>query len=104
MKLKLTTMGRKEDLDSVVASVLVVSDLDENEVIPLREVYSRPTMPITKDEILKQEDVDRWQHLKGYVHVPEVDSEVDVLIGSDVPKALQPREVIPAADVLMLRR
>ena len=33
LKLKLTTMGRAEEVDSVVASGLVMSDLDEN-VVP----------------------------------------------------------------------
>ena len=43
----------------------------------MREVYSRPTMPVSKDEVPKQ----------------ELNSQVDLLIGSDVPKALQPKEV-----------
>ena len=96
IRLKLTTLGRSEAMDSIVVNGLEVSDLDENAVIPLREVFSRPAMPVTKDEIPKQDDVDRWPHLKGYVHLPELDSQVDLLIGSDVPEALQPREVIPA--------
>ena len=54
LKLKLTTMGTAEEVDSVVASDLVVSDLDENVVVPLREVYSRPTTPVSKDEVPKQ--------------------------------------------------
>ena len=96
LKLKLTTMGTAEEVDSVVASGLVVSDLDENVVVPLREVYSRPTMPVSKDEVPKQEDVDRWPHLRGFVYLTELNSQVDLLIGSDVPEALQPKEVIPA--------
>ena len=44
-------MGTAEEVDSFVASGLVVSDLDENVVVPLREVYSRPTMPVSKDEL-----------------------------------------------------
>ena len=51
MKLKLTTMGTAEEVDNVVASGLVVSDLDEIVVVPLRDVYSRPTMPVSKDEV-----------------------------------------------------
>ena len=85
-----------EEVDSVVASGLVVSDLDGN-FVPLREVYSRPTMPVSKDEVPKQEYVDRWPHLRGVVCLTELNSQVDLLIGSDVPEALQPKEVIPAA-------
>ena len=87
MRLKLTMMGRTEDMYSIIENSLVVSDLDENAVIPLCEVSSRPSMPIMEDEISKQ-DVHQWPHLRGYV---ELDSHVDLLIGSDIPEALQPR-------------
>jgi len=93
-KLKLTTMGRSEEVDSII--VKEVSDLDKNIVSPLHEVLSRPVMPVAKDEIPKQEDVERWPHLRGFVHQPELDSHVELLIGANVPEALQPREVIPA--------
>ena len=53
-------------------------------------------MPVSKDEVPKQEDVDRWPHLRGFVYLTELNSQVDLLIGSDVPEALQPKEVIPA--------
>ena len=89
-------MGRREEVDSIIVKGLEVSDLDENVVIPLHEVLSRPVMPVAKDEIPKQEDVERWPHLRGFVHQPELDSHVELLIGANVPKALQPREVIPA--------
>ena len=71
--------------------------MDENVVVPLRGVYSRPTMPVSKDEVSKQEDVNRWPHLRGFVSLTELNFQVDLLIGSDVPEALQPKEVIPAA-------
>ena len=80
-----------------MASGLEVSDLDENVVVPLRGVHSRPTMPVSKDEVSKQEDVNRWPHLRGFVSLTELNFQVDLLIGSDVPEALQPKEVIPAA-------
>ena len=86
-----------------MASGLVVSDLDKNVVVPLREVYSRPTMPVSKDEVPKQEDVHRWPHLRGFVYPTELNSQVDLLIGSDVPEALQPKDVIPAVGGRPLR-
>ena len=39
-----------------------------------------------------QEDVDRWPHLNG-VFIPHVDTEIGLLIASDVPEALDPIEV-----------
>ena len=97
-KLKLTTIGRGEEVDSFIVKDLQISDLDENVVIPLHEMLARPVMPVSKDEIPKQEDVERWPHLRGYVELTELDSQVELLIGANVPEALQPREVIPAAN------
>ena len=47
-----------------------------------------------QDEVPKQEDVYRWPHLRGFVYLTELNSR---LSGSDVPEALQRKEVIPAA-------
>lgn len=55
-------------------------------------------MPVAKDEIPDQEDVEWWPHLLGYVQLSKFDSHVELLIGANVPEALQPKEVIPAAD------
>ena len=91
-------MGSSEEVESLIVRDLVVSDLDENVVIPLHEVLSRPVMPVTRNEIPRQEDVERWLHLRGHMYLTELDSQVDLLIGADVPEALQPREIIPAID------
>ena len=97
-RLKLITMDSSKDVYTTLVNHLVLSDLDENVAIPLSEVLSRPAMPVARDEIPKQEDVERWSHLQGHVYLSDLDSGVDLLIGADVPEALQPREIIPAAD------
>ena len=91
-------MGTSEEIDTLIVRDLEVSDLDENLVISLHGTLTRPAMPVAKHEIPTQEDVERWPHLRGYVNLPEVESQVELLIGANVPKALQPREVIPAVD------
>ena len=95
-RLELTTMDSYNDVDSLIVTDLEVTKLDENIVISLPEVLSRLPMPVVKDEIPKQEDVERRPHLQGYVYLAELNSEVDLLIGASVPEALQPREVVPA--------
>lgn len=46
-----------------------------------------------KDLIPQQEEVDRLSHLKGE-QVPCISAEIGLLIGTNVPKALEPQEVI----------
>ena len=71
---------------------LVVSDLDENHFVHLRTFYTRPDIPVSKNDIPTQENVDQWPHLDG-VFIPEVVAEIGLLIASDVPKALDLLEV-----------
>ena len=59
-------------------------------VIP--SVFSVKKLPVSKVDIPRQSDVDRWPHLQGIV-IPKIDCEVILLLGNDVPKALQPTEV-----------
>jgi len=91
-------MDGSKDVDTALVNNLVVSDLDENGAILLPEVLSRPASPVGRDEIPQQEDVVRWSHLQGHVYLTDLNSGVDLLIGADVSEALQPREIIPAAD------
>ena len=74
---------------------LVVSDLNDMNHVDLPMVYSRPSLPISPDAIGKEEDIHRWPHLKG-LSLPEIDAEIGLLLGSDVPEALQPIEVRPS--------
>ncbi len=62
-RLKLTTMDSSKNVDSFIVTDLEVADLDENVVITLPEVLSRPALPAAKDEIPRQEDEERWPHL-----------------------------------------
>ena len=61
-------------------------------MIELPLVFSTPKLPVSSESVLRQEDVDRWPHLKG-VTVAEINADVGLLIGHDVPKALEPKEV-----------
>eukprot|EP00794_Sanderia_malayensis_P013184 gene13184-14532_t len=91
-KLSLTTMqGENNAIECSLVS-LQVSDMNRNKFIDLPMVFSRPNLPISTDAISKQEDVNRWPYLQG-IKIPEINAEIGLLIGSDVPQALQPIEV-----------
>ncbi|KAK3702245.1 hypothetical protein QZH41_016773 [Actinostola sp. cb2023] len=55
------------------------------------KVY-RSSLPVSTDTIGTQQDVDRWPHLKG-IKIPSIEAEIGLLIGSDAPQILQPKEV-----------
>ena len=92
-KISLTTLEKEDSLvDSFLVHDLEVTDLDENYIVKLPILYTREEIPVSKDDIPSQEDVDRWPHLDG-VYLPTVNAEIGVLIASDVPEALDPQEV-----------
>ena len=93
VKISLSTLEKKNSLvDSYLLRNITVSDLDENDFINLSTLYTRPEIPVNGKDIPTQEDVDRWPHLNG-VFIPHVDTEIGLLIASDVPEALDPIEV-----------
>ena len=55
-------------------------------------VYSRPSLPVSADTISTQEPVNHWLHLNG-IKLPSIEADIGLLIGSDTPQVLQPREV-----------
>ncbi|KAJ8397167.1 hypothetical protein AAFF_G00010210 [Aldrovandia affinis] len=74
-----------------------ISSLDGNQFIELSEVFSQKSIPVTKDNIPHQEDVNRWPHLKE-VKLPSIQAEVGLLIGANVPKAMEPLQVVSSVD------
>ena len=90
--LSLTTMQTSNEEIACSLVNLEVSDLSDLNSIDLPMVYSRPSLPVSTDTIGTQEDVNRWPHLKG-VTIPSIDAEIGLLLGSDVPEVLQPKEM-----------
>ena len=95
--LSLTTMQTSNQSIECSLVNLEVSDLSEQNLIELPMVYSTPSLPVSTDTVGTQEDVNRWPHLKG-VEMQDIKSEVGLLIGSDAPQVLQPKEFRKSKD------
>lgn len=95
--LSLTTLGKNRNKTNTSLASLEIYDLQEDQLVELPAVYSVAQLPVTREDIPQQSDVDRWPHLKGIV-LPEINAKVELLIGNDVPKALQPIEVRESKD------
>ncbi|XP_028312818.1 uncharacterized protein LOC114469473 isoform X2 [Gouania willdenowi] len=65
--------------------------------IELPEVYAQDNIPVTKDNIPHQEDIISWPHLKE-VKLPTIEAEIGLLIGANVPKAMEPLQVVNSVD------
>lgn len=90
----LWTMGQEKVVNSYVVTGLEVAGLDGELFCELPSTYTQESMPVHKGNIPCQKDLQRWPHLR---HL-EIDSEIELLIGTNVPKALEPLQVIRSVD------
>ena len=90
--LSLTTMGKSNKTIQCSLVNLEVSDIGNENLIEQLMVYSQPSLPVSTAAIGTQEDVNHWPYLKG-IDLPRIEAEIGLLISSDVPRAMQPKEV-----------
>ena len=90
-RLSLTTLSKQNCITSCNLFTLEVFDLDENYFVELPSVFSVPSLLVSKDSIPTQEDVISFPYLRD-LQIQTIDSDIGLLIGCDVPKALEPHE------------
>ncbi|XP_016522029.1 uncharacterized protein LOC107834739 [Poecilia formosa] len=93
----LRTMGQAKISSAFSLCNLEVAGLESNTFYPLPEIITQRQMPVTKDDMITSEDLIKWPYLSR-VHMPSINAEVDLLIGANAPKLLEPWEVINSQD------
>ena len=91
-RLSLTTLGTHNSITECAVFRLEVFDLAVDNLVELPTVFSVPSLPVSNDSIPRQEDVMKFPDLCD-IQILTIDSEFGLLIGCDVPKALEPHEV-----------
>ena len=89
----LRTMSQEKSVSSDIITGLEVSAINQNIFIALPEVYTQRSMPVDTSSIATSEDISRFTYLSE-VCIPRIEADVELLIGSNVPKALEPWEVV----------
>lgn len=100
VKLSLSTMfAENQIVDSCKVKGLVVRGYGSSLRIPLPTVFTRDIMPANRSHIPTPEMARHWHHLHGIADelLPLQNCDIGLLIGYNCPRALTPREVIPAA-------
>ncbi|XP_043983761.1 uncharacterized protein LOC122837472 [Gambusia affinis] len=91
--IQLQTMGHKDIVSTNIISGLQVAALDKNDFIDLPDVMTQKLMPVSKQNVPQQEDIDKWPYLQS-IKLHNIDTDVDLLIGADAPKVMEPWELI----------
>ena len=91
--INLTTVNGDSPSWYYAVSGLEVCGLKESSFVPLPVVYSQESLPVSWDQIPSQHDVDRWDYL-SHIDIPSLDADIGILIVNNVPRAVEPWEVI----------
>ena len=92
--ISVSTVNNAKGKQESIISTLEVADDDENFLVGLPMVFSTSQLPVSEECIPKQEDVARWPYLINVRLPKEADEQkANLLIGLDVPEALQPEEI-----------
>ncbi len=86
-------MSQDKSVPSYIVSGLEVSSMEENYFIPLPEIYTQQSMPVDTSNIPTKEEMSKWPYLNK-VQILRIPAKVELLIGSNTTKAIEPWEVI----------
>lgn len=90
-------MGPITTTTTYILNDLEISTLNGTEFYDLPLVYTQTQMPVNTTNIFTKEDIKQWTYL-GHVDLPEIEAEVDLLIGMDAFKFHEPWEVVNGKD------
>lgn len=91
-QISLRTMGSRA-VSSYRLTGLEISSLTGKQFYDLPEVYTQKRMPVNTENIIKEEELAKWPYLDG-VDVPHIQADVELLIGTNPSKWLEPWEVV----------
>ncbi|KAK0141927.1 hypothetical protein N1851_020398 [Merluccius polli] len=89
----LRTMSSEKKVPTYVVSGLEISGLDGDNFTQLPDVFTQREMPVTADNIPSKQDLARWPYLQK-VNIPEIDGNIELLIGMNASKIMEPWEII----------
>ena len=101
--LSVTTINGTEMIKSTVIEGLSVSSsngCDVSTKLKLPNSYTRDELPVDPEEVATKQKLKNWSHLQSILHqFPDKDEvKVELLIGANCLKALEPIEVIKSKD------
>ena len=78
-----------------------MTDLDRNNSIDLPKVFTKGEISATTQDILQSGIVKKWPHLRQIadcIHPIIPHAKIGLLIGTNCPKAIEPKDVVPSKD------
>lgn len=86
-------MGQERVVPTNFLSGLEISSLENNLFYKLPEVLPQKKMSVSMDNIVIEGNLEKWPYV-AKVKIPSLTAEVDLLIGSNAPRMLEPWVVV----------
>ena len=93
--LPLSTIHGNRNMESTLVSGLSVKDVNEENIVQLPTVCVVNKIPVERNDALGPTDLLKWEHLRN-LPIYDLQGEVELMIGSNVPRAMEPLEVVSA--------
>ncbi|KAL7827082.1 hypothetical protein SRHO_G00328000 [Serrasalmus rhombeus] len=84
-------MAQEKPVTTYSVLDLEVVDRDGKNFIQLPCVYTQDVIPV--ENVISSKDLEKWPYLRN-VDIKEIDADVELLIGVNTPKAMEPWEII----------
>lgn len=88
-----STMTQRKSVNTSILANLEVGDIHGKNWIKLPTLFTQEEMPISTSAVPKEEFIHQQPHLCD-ITLPSIDAEIGLLIGNNVPLALEPLEII----------
>lgn len=88
------TLNGKHKRESYGITNLELLPLDGSDNVELPEIYTQASLPVNLTDLITVAEKNEWPHLQD-VPLKTIDSEVELLVGVDVSKAMEPWDVVP---------
>lgn len=92
-KIHIRTLGHHNAVDSSVVDGLEISGVSGECYYPLSKVCTLKGMPVSTANIISERELRKWPYLKE-VKIPHINADVNLLIGTNASKLMEPWEVI----------
>ena len=89
----LKTMGQNRPVKSYELTGLEVGNLEGGAYLNLSKVYTQSKIPVSKDNIPTSKDLRKLPYLSS-IQLKEINADIELLIGVNVPKAMEPWDII----------
>ncbi|XP_056282979.1 SAFB-like transcription modulator [Pseudoliparis swirei] len=76
-----------------VVEGLEISEFAKNQFFELPKLFTQKKMPVSTNNIISEEELTKWTYLNG-LDFPRINADVDLLIGTNSSKLIEPWEVI----------